>query len=493
MNILKTRKMPDLAAHGPRIIPILITIFIACFMDGLDGSILNSVLPSIAEAFDVSVSVVSWVPLAYLLTVAGTLLIFGKFASHGHLKELFIVGILLFILGSFICSLAYSLALVIAARVIQGLGGSMLLSCASVISVKYLPENVRGLAFGLITVATFVGIAIGPLLGGLISTALSWEWIFAINVPVGLIGLIYAIVSLPADTPEKREQFDGIGALLLFLSMLSGVFVLERLPKSGIDDPVFFTFLLVFAVSAVLFVIVSLKRKNPFFNLRIFKIKAVTAMILGSVILQVVFAGIIYLLPFFITNQYDADPVLRGVLLSIQPAVTALLGWVFGKWSDIRGRRVFCITGCVLLVALSGAFALLDGTYGLIPFIITLVTAGICFAMVSGPASGRIVDVTPKEEQETAATIAVTCMYLSSVVGTAVFSAIFTRITANNSGIFSFADLPGEVFRLGFAGSMIFGAVLAAAAVILYVVVKEKKPAAGKCPGKNNPGEKSGN
>ena len=469
------------AFRGAGIIPILITVFIACFMDGLDGSILNSALPSIAEAFHADVGSVSWVSLAYLLTVAGTLLIFGKFASRGHLKELFVVGILFFILGSFICGLTYSLALLVISRVIQGLGASMLLSCCSVICVRYLPEKVRGLAFGLITVATFVGITIGPLLGGIVTTSLSWEWIFIINVPIGLIGLIYSLLSLPADRPEgKTERFDGMGALLLFLAMLSGVFILERLPKQSITDPQMLIFVILFVTAAVLFIIVSLKRKNPFFNIRIFKIKAVSAMILGAFILQVVFAGIIYLLPFFITNQYDADPVMRGVLLSIQPAVTALLGGVFGKWSDVRGRRVFCIAGCGLLVALSGAFALLDGTYGIIPFIITLVTAGICFAMVSGPSSGRIVDVTPKEEQETSATIAVACMYLSSVVGTAVFSAIFTLITAGNGAVVSFGDLPDEVFRLGFAGSMLFGAALAVIAVILYILVKEKKPAGGK-------------
>lgn len=114
-------------------LPVLVTAFLAFLMDGLDGSILSIALPSVAEVFDVDVGTVSWVPLAYLLTVAGTILIFGKFASVGHLKKLFVSGSVFFVIGLLLCIGSFSIPMLIGGRVVQGAGAAMLLSGASII------------------------------------------------------------------------------------------------------------------------------------------------------------------------------------------------------------------------------------------------------------------------------------------------------------------------------------------------------------------------
>ena len=453
---------------------VLITVFLACFIDGFDGSILNTALPFIAQAFDADVGTVSWLSLAYLLTVAGTILIFGKFASYGFLKKLFVSGSVLFVIGLLICLAAFSFPMLIAGRVVQGAGAAMLLSCASVICVRCLPEEGRGLGFGIVTVGTFIGIALGPVLGGFLLSSGSLKLIFLANLPLAILCVISALLLLPKDIVDKeRKKFDIFGALLLFASMILGVYVLDTLPKASISDFTVLIPVLLFAVCFILFIAVSLKKKEPFFNLRIFKIKAVTLTLLASVILQIVFGGMLYLLPFYITNQFHADSVLCGSLLLIEPAVTAVLGGLFGYLSDTHGKRIFCILGSILLIVLYVWFALLNPAWGLIPFICMLAFSGVCYSMINGPMSGRLVDVTPKSEQETTATIAVSCMYLSSVLGTAVFSALFTAFTSTDGAVVSFGSLSEEVFRLGFAETMLVGMLCMILVTFLFFVIKE--------------------
>ncbi|HJJ38961.1 MAG TPA: MFS transporter, partial [Methanocorpusculum sp.] len=217
---------------------LLIAIFLACVMDGIDGSIVNVALPVIAEAFDTDTGTVSWVGLAYLLMVAGTVLIFGRVAARGYIKGIFLAGFVIFIIAALLCGFAPTLEMLIVCRLLHGLGASMLVACAPLICVKYIPGDIMGLAFGVLTAATSVGFALGPALGGILTHYLSWNWVFWINVPLGAAGLIYAAKVVPKGTHEPAlQKFDVRGALLLFAAMASLTYVLERLPHLGINDP----------------------------------------------------------------------------------------------------------------------------------------------------------------------------------------------------------------------------------------------------------------
>ncbi|HJJ31757.1 MAG TPA: DHA2 family efflux MFS transporter permease subunit [Methanocorpusculum sp.] len=455
---------------------LLIAIFIACVMDGLDGSIVNVALPVIAEAFNTDTGTVSWVGLAYLLMVAGTVLIFGRVAARGFIKGIFITGFVLFIISSLFCGFAPTLEILIAGRLIQGLGASMLVACAPLICVKYLPTEIMGLAFGVLTAATSVGFAFGPALGGILTHYLSWNWVFWINVPIGIAAVIYAARVIPKGVRDHASQkFDIRGALLLFAAMASLTYVLERLPHLGINDPQILIFGIICVVTFTLFIISSLRRTNPILNIRVFRLPAVTLTIIAYLIIQIVFAGLIYLLPFYFTNQFNADTLLCGILMLIQPVVSAVLSVFFGKWSDSYGRRIFCTTACVILTAIYGAFALLRPEAGLVPFILLLAGEGVCFAMANGPASSKIVDLMPKGEKESGSSLMMACVFLGAVVGTALFASVFTYLTMNDGVILSFAELPQDIFAAGFTGSMIFGTLLSVVSVILCAVVKDKR------------------
>ena len=160
---------------------LLVAVGIAVFMDALDGSVVNIALPVIAEEFGADAGTISWVSVAYLVTVAGLILIFGKLADHGHMKILFIAGFILFTLGSVFCGLSPDLLILIISRIFQGAGAAMIAASAPMICVKYLPAKMLGVSMGVLTAASSIGFAIGPAIGGVITQLLSWHWIFFIN------------------------------------------------------------------------------------------------------------------------------------------------------------------------------------------------------------------------------------------------------------------------------------------------------------------------
>ena len=454
---------------------LLIAVSLAGFMDGLDGSIVNIALPVIARGFGTDTGTVSWVALAYLMMVAGTIFIFGNIAARGHMKKIFILGFSLFTAASLFCGLSSSLPILIAARVFQGLGASMIVACAPIICVKYLPINILGFSLGLLTALSSVAYALGPALGGIITHYLSWNWIFWINIPIGIFAIIFILKVLPKDAAPVTDKFDFRGAALLFFAMISGVYAIERLPHLGFTDPQILICLGAALVALGLFCIAELKSEKPLINIRVFKLFSVNAVVISFLILQVIYCGFFYLLPFFLSNALNMDTLVSGLLLLIPAAVTGILSVPVSRWSDRTGRRWFCVVVMVLLTIIGVIYAFMSPTWNIGILILTLTLMGIDFGIASGPAASRIIETMPDSEREMGSTLMMTCLYLGAVLGTALFAALFTLFTAIDNTAVSFADLPTDLFMTGFNRTMMVAAVISVVAVILAFVVKDRK------------------
>lgn len=456
---------------------LLIAVTLAALMDGLDGSIVNIALPQIAAEFGADTGSVSWTVIVYLLMVAGTILIFGNIAGRGHVKKTLIAGFTIFTAASLVCGLSASLPMLILARLIQGLGAAMIIACAPIICVKFMPSHILGLSFGVLTAATSVGFAVGPAVGGFLTHYLSWHWIFFINIPIGIFAVLYCLLVIPKETAKENVPFDWTGAALLFAVMASGVYVLERLPHFGLLHPQIVGFSLLFAAALIAFCIIELKSPHPLVNIRVFSRFRVNAVIISFFIIQIVYCGLLYLLPFYLTNTVRADSLTSGFYLLIPPLVTAILSVPISRWSDKTGRRAFMTASAVCLVLISAVFAVILPEWGALPLLASLLLMGLSIGFVSGPGSGRIVEVMPDGEQELGSTLMMTCVYCGGVVGTALYAAVFTLLTAEGGQILSFAELPPELFLSGFHLTMAAGILISVAAVILSAVVPDRKSA----------------
>lgn len=481
MHNLYEISQPRISEHMPEIITdplrqklLLCAVLLGVIVDGLDGSIVNVILPTMAIDFGVDPGTISWVVVMYLLMLAGFILVFGKLADTGLLRKIFILGFIFFTIGSAVCGLSPNFVPLLIARAIQGFGAAMLAAAAPLFCIRYLPSSMLGVSLAVLTVGSSIGFAAGPAIGGLIASVLSWHWVFLINVPIGIFAVIFTLLVIPKDGVWKKCVFDFPGAVALFILMASGIYVLELFPLLGITNMGIITATILCIISIILFIIRELKCRDPLINVRIFGHRRFTLVLLSFLILNVVFAGIIYLLPFYLSSAMHFDTATISLYLLIQPVITGILSIPFGRWSDRTGRRWFCIVSCTLLVVSSILFALLVPEMGILPLISGLVSLGIMWGMAGGPVASRIVEEAPEKEKATGSSLMITVLYFGTVVGIALFVAVFTWVTGGD-GVVAFADLPLPLFIDGFHAALWVGAVVGLIGLILSYVVTETK------------------
>src|SRR5512142_329749 len=183
---------------------VLLAVGIGTFMSALDGSVVNTVLPVIRQTFQSQVATIEWVVVVYLLVVSGLLLTFGRLGDLRGQRRVYLAGFVVFVLGSALCGLAPSAGALVAFRGFQALGAAMLFANSPAIITKIFPAQQRGQALGIQATMTYLGLTVGPSLGGWLTQTLSWRAVFYINVPVGLLALTLSWINVPRDTPEAR-------------------------------------------------------------------------------------------------------------------------------------------------------------------------------------------------------------------------------------------------------------------------------------------------
>jgi EmrB/QacA subfamily drug resistance transporter len=455
---------------------LLSAVALGVVMDGIDGSIVNVALPAMATYFDTDTGTIAWVIITYLLMMAGLLLVFGKIADRGLAKKLFLMGFVVFTLGSAACGISPSLDILLAARLVQGLGAAMIAAVAPLLCIRYLPREMLGTALGVIAATSSIGFAAGPAIGGILTQHLSWHWIFLVNIPIGILGILFAARVIPADEREDRPvSFDYPGAVTLFGAMVFCTFVLEEVAARGVTDPLILAGGTLCLLCSGLFVFRELTTPVPFVNIRIFSTWQFSAVTMAYLLVNVIFMGILYLLPFYLTMEMHFDLATSGLYLLIPPAVIAILSIPFGQWSDRHGRRLFTIGACCLVVLYSALFAVLSPGYGIVPLLAGLILMGTAFGIAAGPASGRIIERAPKGEEGTGSSLMVTAIYFGGVMGTAIYAMLFTFATANADGIVAFADLDPAIFMYGFHITMAAGFVLSVLPLVLFAIVPDER------------------
>lgn len=455
---------------------LLGAVALGVVMDGIDGSIVNVALPAMATDFGTDTGTIAWVIITYLLMMAGLLLVFGKIADRGFLKRVFLLGFLIFTLGSLACGIAPSLEVLLAARLVQGAGASMIAAVAPLICVRCLPAHMLGMALGVIAATASIGFAAGPAIGGILTEALSWHWIFLVNIPIGIIGILFAARVIPPDEKEATTRsFDLAGALLLFAAMVFGTFVLIEAAARGFADPAILACSILCAGSLVLFAVRELRVQEPFVDIRIFMAWMFSSVLAALLLINAVFLGIFYLLPFYLVREMGADLATSGLYLLVPPLVIALVSVPFGRWSDLHGRRAFTVAACIGIALAGAIFATISAGSGVLPLLAGLVILGLAFGIAAGPFGGRVIECAPEGEIGTGSSLMVTAIYFGGVIGTAAYAAFFTLVTADAGGIVAFADLGPAAFLHGFQLTMAAGSVIAVVAAILSAIVPDRE------------------
>lgn len=344
--------MPKSTAHTA----MLWTIAGGFFMQALDTTIVNTALPSIAQSMGVSALEMHPVIVAYTLTMALLTPASGWLADRFGSRRVYFVSILLFVLGSIFCAMAHSLPQLTAARVMQGVGGAMLLPVGRLTVLRAIRGEAYIAALAMISIAGQVGPILGPTLGGWFVQSFSWHMIFLINVPVGILGLIGVWKFMPDDSLTEPPRFDWLGGALLSACMVAFSLALEgpsgsnRLLISGV-------LLAVSAASVAAYIAHAKRHPDPLFSLGLFEDSNFRVGLLGNLVCRIGSSAVPFLLPLLMQLQLGYSPLHSGLmLLPAAIAGTFAKGWIAPLLKRF-GYAPFLVTNTIIVGASIAAFA----------------------------------------------------------------------------------------------------------------------------------------
>ena len=405
---------------------IIFSIAFATFMCTLDNYIVNISLPTIARVFNIDINMVSLVVISYLLIMTGTILLFGKLGDRLGLVRVFITGYIIFVIGSLLCGISSSITMLVISRCIQGLGGSILYSIPSALIPKYLPATMRGMAFGIITTSAAIGFTLGSPLGGFITDHFNWQWIFLINVPVGIVAIIITLMFFPRDQKiiKSDEKFDITGMFLSFFWLVTLMYPLHSGPKAGWNSP---SILISFSISVIIFLAFILwesKYKDPLLDIKIFHYKDFTYANMANFFVFTAAIGCNFVIPFYLINARAMKADKAGLIMIIFSLVNMFIGPIAGKASDKSSPKLLCLMGMVITIIACLVFAKTLYLPSLWPVIVFQVLTGISLGLFLSPNNNLIMKASPGERHGVAAGILRTFTNLGSFIGVGIFQAI---------------------------------------------------------------------
>ena len=297
---------------------ILFTACISTFMATLDGSIVNITLPVISKYFSVSINSVQWIVTAYLLTISSILLVWGKISDIYGKKYLFAAGLAVFTVGSVLCGVSNSLAMLIFSRVLQAAGASITMALVQGIVTSIFPPTERGKALGIIGTVVAIGSLVGPGLGGILVHAAGWRSIFFINIPFGAAGVVLALILMPkAEIKAENKSFDIKGSVIFVLSISLLFIGLLSLQDGIVTKGVM---LLMLAAAFMLFagfVLYERKQANPLLEIRLFKNIKFSISLATAFISYLSMFSYIFFMPFYLQYVLKLDILTAGLMMSV--------------------------------------------------------------------------------------------------------------------------------------------------------------------------------
>lgn len=366
------------------------------FLGTIDGSIVNIALPVLEQEFATQFAVVQWVVLSYMLTVATLMLVVGRLSDIFGKKGLYLTGFVVFTLGSGLCGLANSAGMLIAFRVIQAVGAAMVTALGTAIVTEAFPPQERGKALGISGTMVSIGLISGPTVGGLILGALSWHWIFFVNLPIGLIGILLVIRFVPRTPPEKRESFDIPGAASLFTALLSFLLALTLGQERGFSDPLVLGLFILFLLALGFFYWIETHTTQPIIDLSLFRSRLFSVNLITGFITFICISGTILLMPFFLQNVLQYQPRQAGMLLSVFPLSMGIVAPLAGSLSDRFGSRRLTVAGLAVLLLGYLAVSTLHAQVGAGGYILRFLLVGLGMGFFQSPNNSAIMGAAPR-------------------------------------------------------------------------------------------------
>ena len=447
---------------------ILLAVMIGTFIAPLDGSIVNTILPSFTKTFQTEISVIQWVPTIYLLTVSCLILLFGRLGDMiGH-KTIFLIGLSFFTVVSLFCGLSQNIWMLIVFRGFQGLAGSMFMAVGAAIVTNAFPPKERGKALGTFSTSIAIALAAGPTLGGFITEFIGWRFVFFINVPIGLFAVSFGYRVIPRGIRAKDQRLDWIGAIAAFIFLFTLLLYLNRANSWGWGSPLSLILITTSVVFLFIFIKIERSTEQPMLNLDLFRNQIFTMGNISLLLHFIVAFTMVFLVPFYLTMILNLPIYLVGIIMATYPLIMLVVAPLAGTLSDYTGPRwltcsgmLICAISLLLLSNLTEENSAIDVVWRLLIF-------SLGMSIFQSPNSSAVLGSVPKRYLGVASGILANMRNLGMVLGIALSGTIFFTLApiALSKRYANFNVLETDQLLNGFHWAYIAGALVAAAAIV---------------------------
>jgi EmrB/QacA subfamily drug resistance transporter len=441
------------------------------FMIMLDNTIVNVALPAIQSDLDIGISELEWVFNGYALTFGVLMLTGGKLADLLGRRRIFIVGLVIFTAASLACGLASSAGLLIGARVVQGVGSALMNPATLSIITATFPPRQRGMAIGIWAGVSAMALAIGPLVGGLITEHISWNWIFFINVPIGVLAIVVTrlVVAESRDT-SAEQRLDLPGLLSSAIGLFALTYGLIEANTYGWTSGRILGLFAVALVGLTVFVVLELRQRAPMLDLSLFKNGTFAGANAVMMLVGLAMFGVFFFISLFMQNILGYSAIQAGASFLPMTVLIILIAPAAGKFSDRVGSRWLMGGGMILLSVSLFLFSRLDAASDFWNILPGLIVGGFGMGLVMTPTTAAAMGSVPVDKAGVGSAVLNSMRQVGGSLGIAVIGAIIA---------FQVSALPGTPqaaaeFVTGFQHALLVASLIALSGAFLAVATVRK-------------------
>jgi EmrB/QacA subfamily drug resistance transporter len=411
----------------------LIAVSVAIFMLLLDITVVNVALPDIQRSLHSSFADLQWVVDAYALTLAAFLLTSGALADLFGRRLIFTIGLVVFSGASAVCGLSSSPLMLNLARAVQGTGGAMMFATSLALIAHAFHGRERGTAFGVFGAVMGAAVAVGPVLGGIITSAIGWEWIFFVNVPIGVAAVVITLSRAVESRDPGATGVDWAGLITFSAALFLLVYALVQGNEKGWGSTEIVTLLLSAFVLLIAFVLVELAQRRPMLDLALFRRPAFTGASLVAFTLSASFFSMFLYLTLYIQDVLHYSPLQAGLRFLPTTLVSFMVAPIAGRLSVRMPVRLLLGSGLVLIGIALLVMTSLSSTSTWTILIPPFVLAGAGVGLVNPPLASTAIGVVPHERSGMASGINSTFRQVGIATGIAGLGAVFQHVITSST------------------------------------------------------------
>ncbi|MFN8223017.1 MAG: MFS transporter [Gaiellales bacterium] len=444
----------------------LAAVAFGLFMIMLDNTVVNVALPSIQKDLGVDLSELEWVVTGYALTFAALMLIGGKLADMLGRRLIFVVGILAFTAASLACGLSDSGTMLIAARIAQGVGASLMSPASLSIITATFPPKQRGTAIGIWAGVSALALAIGPLTGGLLTEHLSWHWIFFVNVPVGILGVVASFLLIDESRDESAVQtFDIPGLVTSALGLFALTYGLIEANTYGWTSGRIIGAFLIAVVSLVAFVLLERHQRVPMLDVTLFRSSTYVGANVVLLLVALAMFGVFFFVSIYMQNILGYTAVRSGAAFLPMTLLIILVAPQAGRLADRIGSRVLMTTGMGMIGLHLLYYATLDETATYLRLLPAFIVGGIGMALTMTPATAAAMKAVPRDKAGVGSAVLNAFRQVGGSLGVALMGAIMAARATTPPSVAGFLD--------GFHAALVVAGLIAfVGAALAFVLVR---------------------